>query len=101
MSFYQKEIEKILRHMRRPDIQPAHVEGYMRLPPKRRAPHEVDPTSQPGVYYVVERFTRTGWHSCTGSYKTAIEAQWARAKIHVDCPSLSISATRVQSWSWS
>ena len=68
---------------------------------RRRKPREVDPTERPGTYYVVERFTAKGWRSEPQSYKSAIEAQWARAAIHVAHPELAISATRVSSWRWS
>jgi hypothetical protein len=67
---------------------------------KKRTPVEVDPTSCPGAYYVVERFGKDGWQSVTGSYRTAAEAQWARAALHVATPALAISATRVTEWSW-
>lgn len=67
----------------------------------KRKPREVDPTTRPGTYYIVERFGAHGWQSVTGSYRTALEAQWARAAIHVEHKDLAISATRVQSWSWS
>jgi hypothetical protein len=66
---------------------------------KRRAPVEVDPTACPGAYFVVERFGQHGWQSVTGSYRTAAEAQWVRASMHVGS-SLAISATRVTRWEW-
>jgi hypothetical protein len=62
----------------------------------RRKPVEVDPTSVPGIYYVVERYTARGWESVTGSFRTALEAQWARADLHVRNKALAISATRAR-----
>jgi hypothetical protein len=75
----------------------------VRIPRMRakRRPVEVDPTERPGVYYEVQRLGPTGWRGVGGSYKTALDAQWARAKMHVENKALSISATRVRSWSWS
>ena|GEM_PF-4731464 len=67
----------------------------------KRKPQAVDPTTRPGTYYVVERFGAHGWQTVTDSYKSAVEAQWARAAIHVAHPELAISATRVSPWSWS
>lgn len=68
---------------------------------KSKAPAWVDPTLVPGTYYLVERFGRNGWQQVgTGSYRTALEAQWVRAKLHVGT-NLPISATRVVSWRWS
>ena len=62
----------------------------------------VDPTTV-GVYYVVERFGPGGWRQIedSPSYGSALEAQWARAEIHVTNKALALSATRVTSWSWS
>jgi hypothetical protein len=70
-------------------------------------PKEVDVDSIPGVYYIVERFGAGGWKSISDTaaknlgYKTRIEAQWARAKLHVENKALPLSATRVVEWRWS
>jgi hypothetical protein len=68
-------------------------------------PQPVNPDDVPGTYYIVERFGQRGWKSvgdeAMNAYKTAAEARWARAKLHVEAPALPLSATRVVVWRWS
>jgi len=68
---------------------------------RKREPIPVDPQTV-GIYYVVERLGPGGWKQIedSPSYGTALEAQWARAELHVKNKALSLSATRVISWSW-